>query len=230
MSQGDSSSDINEHLPTVSADTAESPSTSTSISSGSIDTALLSDLDPSEINTRSISLHTWDLPVELTSTRSLQSAVPGTFTLHKRFFFEDGNITFLVHPMFLDYGALLTFGAVIQVDSILYRVHRYFLCRDSNEFVTRLSRLPAQEQASPPIISLENVKSKDFDAFLSILYPLCVLLARISTSQIVDPQIFLSLLGISIQRRIAHLKSCRLFWTYPLGGVLPAFAKWPFAV
>ena len=86
------------------------------------------------------------------------------------------------------YGALLTFGAVIQVDSILYRVHRYFLCRDSNEFVTRLSRLPAQEQASPPIISLENVKSKDFDAFLSILYPLCVLLVRTSTSQIVDPQ------------------------------------------
>jgi len=119
---------------------------------------------------------------------------------------------------------------MIQVDSFLYRVHRYFLCRDSNEFVTRLSRLPAQEQASPPIISLENVKPEDFDAFLSILYPLCVLLGGISTSQIVDPQNFFLLLGISIRRRIAHLKSCRLCWTYPLGGVLPAFAKWPFAV
>ena len=80
------------------------------------------------------------------------------------------------------YGALLIFGAVIQVDNILYRVHRYFLCRDSNEFAMRLSRLPVQDQASPPVISLENVKSKDFDVFLSILYPLCVLLARISTS------------------------------------------------
>ena len=88
------------------------------------------------------------------------------------------------------YGAVLTFGAVTQVDSILYNVHRHFFCRDSNEFATRLSRLPAQEQASPPVISLENVKSKDFDAFLSILYPLCVLLAKISTSQVVDPHIF----------------------------------------
>ena len=77
---------------------------------------------------------------------------------------------------------------MIQVDSILYRVHRYFFCRDSNEFVTRLSRLPTQEQASPPVISLENVKSKDFDAFLSILYPLCVFLATIDTGQAADPQ------------------------------------------
>jgi hypothetical protein len=69
---------------------------------------------------------------------------------------------------------------VAQVDGILYRVHRYFFCRDSNEFITRLSRLPTQEQASSPVISLENVKSKDFDAFLSILYPLCVFWVRIS--------------------------------------------------
>src|SRR5712672_47624 len=41
--------------------------------------------------------------------------------------------------------------------------------------MTRLSRLPApQEGAFPPVISLENVKSKDFDAFLSVLYPLYV--------------------------------------------------------
>ncbi len=64
---------------------------------------------------------------------------------------------------------------VKQVDDILYRVHRYFFCRDSKIFKTRLSRLPAQESpASLPIISIENVKSKDFDAFLSVLYPLCV--------------------------------------------------------
>lgn len=128
------------------------------------------------------------------------------------------------------HSSLLIFGAVIQVDSILYNVHRYFFCRDSDEFVTRLRRLPVQEQASPPVISLENVKSKDFDAFLSVLYPPCVLLARVSTSQVVDPLFLFPLLGISIQRRNARLKSCCPFWTYPLGGVLPAFAKWPFAV
>ncbi|KAI0295261.1 hypothetical protein BC826DRAFT_1009140 [Russula brevipes] len=73
---------------------------------------------------------------------------PGPFTLHKRFFFEDGNITFLV-------------------DGILYRVHRYFFCQ------TALT-LPTQEGATSPgpVISLENVKSKDFDALLSVLYPL----------------------------------------------------------
>jgi hypothetical protein len=39
-------------------------------------------------------------------------------------------------------------------------------------FMTRLSRLLAQEVSSLPVISIENVKSKDFDAFLSVLYPL----------------------------------------------------------
>ena len=41
--------------------------------------------------------------------------------------------------------------------------------------MTRLSRLLAQDDSSLPVISLENVKSKDLDAFLSVLYPLCVL-------------------------------------------------------
>ena len=41
--------------------------------------------------------------------------------------------------------------------------------------MTRLPRLPVQEGSSLPVISLENVKPKDLDAFLSVLYPLCVL-------------------------------------------------------
>ncbi|KAI0002271.1 hypothetical protein BJV74DRAFT_765562 [Russula compacta] len=51
---------------------------------------------------------------------------------------------------------------------MLYRVHRYFFCRDSNEFVRRLS----QFRSKGAVISLDDVKSKDFDAFLSVLYPL----------------------------------------------------------
>ncbi|KAI0002269.1 hypothetical protein BJV74DRAFT_818283 [Russula compacta] len=51
---------------------------------------------------------------------------------------------------------------------MLYRVHRYFFCRDSNEFVRRLSRF----HSKGTVISLDDVKSKDFDAFLSVLYPL----------------------------------------------------------
>ncbi|KAI0268463.1 hypothetical protein BGY98DRAFT_1019450 [Russula aff. rugulosa BPL654] len=103
----------------------------------------------------SISSQSLGLPDESTDTKTSQSIQLGPFTQHKRFFFEDGNITFLV-------------------DGILYRVHRYFFCRDSKIFMTRLSRLTAhaQEGASLPVVSLENVKSKDLDAFLSVLYPL----------------------------------------------------------
>jgi len=72
---------------------------------------------------------------------------------HSRFFFDGGNITFLV-------------------GGILYRVHRYFFYRDSSEFRSRLSPLDTQAPSSPVIIPLEDVKSVDFDAFLSVLYPL----------------------------------------------------------
>ncbi|KAI0295263.1 hypothetical protein BC826DRAFT_968513 [Russula brevipes] len=69
---------------------------------------------------------------------------------HSRFFFDDGDITFIV-------------------EGVLHRVHRYFFYRDSSEFRRRLSRLAT---SSPAIIPLEDVKSVDFDAFLSVLYPL----------------------------------------------------------
>ena len=72
------------------------------------------------------------------------------------------------------------------MDDILYRVHRYFFCRDSNIFKTRLSRLPVRETSSLPVISIENVKSQDFDAFLSILYPLCVLYIRINCNCVIN--------------------------------------------
>jgi len=76
---------------------------------------------------------------------------------HKRFFFEDGNVTFLV-------------------EGVLYRLHRYLFCRHSNELKDRLSvtRLPddsEEESSSPQVIPLDDVKSADFDALLSILYP-----------------------------------------------------------
>jgi len=143
------SPDKDQHPPTLSP---VSPSGYT-IASDIIDTV------PSSLSSMILEDNVSSRPMSSPGVESMDlntplSAKPGPFSLHKRFFFEDGNITFLV-------------------DSILYRVHRYFLCRDSNEFMTRLSGLPApQEGAFPPVISLENVKSKDFDAFLSVLYPL----------------------------------------------------------
>ncbi|KAI0263858.1 hypothetical protein BC834DRAFT_885912, partial [Gloeopeniophorella convolvens] len=48
------------------------------------------------------------------------------FTRHEMYFFEDGNITFLV-------------------DNTLFCVHRYFFVRDSSYFAKRLVRLGVRE-------------------------------------------------------------------------------------
>jgi hypothetical protein len=95
------------------------------------------------------------------------------------------------------------------VDGILYRVHRYFFCRDSKVFMTRISRLLAQDASSLPVISIENVESNDFDAFLSIFYPLCVICIRISCNCVIDFSFFaqgFQLIGGTLVRRvIIHL-------------------------
>ncbi|KAF8504687.1 hypothetical protein F5888DRAFT_1573364, partial [Russula emetica] len=72
---------------------------------------------------------------------------------HYKYFFKDGNVTFLV-------------------DGTLYCVHRYFFSRDSVYFSTRFDQLGIRDQEALPItISLGNIERKDFEAFLSILYP-----------------------------------------------------------
>jgi len=77
----------------------------------------------------------------------------GSFMRHNKYFFKDGNVTFLV-------------------DNVLYCVHRYFFSRDSTYFATRFDQLDIHDhEPLPTIISLGDVESKDFDAFLSILYP-----------------------------------------------------------
>ncbi|KAI0262153.1 hypothetical protein BC834DRAFT_958893 [Gloeopeniophorella convolvens] len=81
------------------------------------------------------------------------AAEDSAFTRHGTYFFEDGNITFLV-------------------DNTLFCVHRYFFARDSSHFAKRLVRLGAREnEALEATISLRDVKRADFEAFLSILYP-----------------------------------------------------------
>ncbi|KAI9508389.1 hypothetical protein F5148DRAFT_1013693 [Russula earlei] len=72
---------------------------------------------------------------------------------HNQYFFDDGNIAFLV-------------------EGILYRLHRYLFCGHSNELKDRISwPSETEESSSPPIMPLADVKSADFDALLSILYP-----------------------------------------------------------
>ncbi|KAI0282891.1 hypothetical protein BGY98DRAFT_954135 [Russula aff. rugulosa BPL654] len=75
------------------------------------------------------------------------------FARHDKYFFKDGNITFLV-------------------DGTLYCVHRYFFSHHSTYFSTRLDQLGIREhEALPIIISLGDIERKDFEAFLSVLYP-----------------------------------------------------------
>ena len=59
-----------------------------------------------------------------------------------------------------------------QVDGFLYCVHRYFFSRDSVYFSTRFAQLGIRDhEHSSTIISLGDVECKDFEAFLSVLYP-----------------------------------------------------------
>ncbi|KAI9429161.1 hypothetical protein H4582DRAFT_1801428, partial [Lactarius indigo] len=72
---------------------------------------------------------------------------------HHAYFFKDGNVTFLI-------------------DGTLYCVHRYFFSRDSVYFSTRFAQLDIRDhEALPTIISLGDVERKDFEALLSVLYP-----------------------------------------------------------
>ncbi|KAH9976134.1 hypothetical protein BGW80DRAFT_1118824, partial [Lactifluus volemus] len=72
---------------------------------------------------------------------------------HEKYFFKDGNITFLV-------------------EGTLYCIHRYFFSRDSDYFSTRFFQLTIRDhEALPTIISLGDIERKDFEAFLSVIYP-----------------------------------------------------------
>ncbi|KAF7973594.1 hypothetical protein HWV62_14890 [Athelia sp. TMB] len=71
---------------------------------------------------------------------------------HPRYFFEDGNIVFLV-------------------EGTLYNVHRYFFARDSAHFrsALRVKGSPGADEFNP--YALSDVTCADFDEFLAILYP-----------------------------------------------------------
>ncbi|KAH9174994.1 hypothetical protein EDB89DRAFT_1848244, partial [Lactarius sanguifluus] len=76
-----------------------------------------------------------------------------SFIRHDAYFFNDGNVTFLI-------------------DGTLYCVHRYFFSRDSVYFSTRFAQLGIPDhEALSTIISIGDIKRNDFEALLSVLYP-----------------------------------------------------------
>jgi hypothetical protein len=60
----------------------------------------------------------------------------------------------------------------LQVDGTLYCVHRYFFSRDSVYFSTKFTQLGVRDhEALRLVVSLGEVDRKDFEAFLSVIYP-----------------------------------------------------------
>ena len=93
-----------------------------------------------------------------------------SFTRHNEYFFKDGNVTFLVHELlwFCIHNVLIS----PQVGGALYCVHRFFFSRDSIYFSTRFAELGIRDhEALSTIISICDVERKDFEALLSVLYP-----------------------------------------------------------
>ncbi|KAI9452807.1 hypothetical protein F5148DRAFT_1235268 [Russula earlei] len=80
-------------------------------------------------------------------------ATENSYPRHDTYYFKDGNVTFLV-------------------DGTLYCVHRYFFYRDSIYFSTKFAKLDIRDhEPLRTIVSLDDVERKDFEAFLSVLYP-----------------------------------------------------------
>jgi len=96
-----------------------------------------------------------------------------SFVRHHKYFFPDGNTTFLVRRFYHDDGVYrLLIVQAVQVEGTLYCIHRYFFSRDSAYFSTQFSQFYIHDHdVSHTIISLADIERKDFDAFLSILYP-----------------------------------------------------------
>jgi hypothetical protein len=88
-----SPSPVADHNPPVAFPTA-TPQSPSAASFDTIDT-LPSSLS-SMIVGEDFSAQSPGVPVESMDTSAPQSAKPGPFTLHKRYYFEDGNTTFLV--------------------------------------------------------------------------------------------------------------------------------------
>ncbi|KAH9833508.1 uncharacterized protein C8Q71DRAFT_187788 [Rhodofomes roseus] len=73
-------------------------------------------------------------------------------TKHDRFYFDDGNVIFLV-------------------EETLFNIHRYFLKRDSPVFQDMFSMHSDEGRSDDSPILLEGTKSVDFACLLACLYP-----------------------------------------------------------
>lgn len=96
--------------------------------------------------------------------------------VHERFYFDDGNVVFLVRLL----GSLrirqCTADPGEQVEETLFNVHRYFLKRESPVFRDMFTFTPDSDghegSSNEHPVVLEGTKSLDFACLLACLYPL----------------------------------------------------------
>ena len=106
---------------------------------------------------------------------------------------------------------------------MLYCVHRYFFSRDSNYFSTRFAQLDIRDHKPlPTIISLGDIEVKDFDAFLSILYP-----EYVSRSSFIGLLIDVYLRVVISKEMTSPMKSGSLCFISQLVGASLPSAGWP---
>jgi hypothetical protein len=109
-------------------------------------------------------------PVLEDKKTGVQHANDDTFTRHNKYYFKDGNITFLVCPCLIICNS--TYPIQFKVKGTVYCVHRHFFSQHSKYFSTRIDQLEIHDHEALSItISLGDIECEEFEAFLSILYP-----------------------------------------------------------
>ncbi|TFY81097.1 hypothetical protein EWM64_g2912 [Hericium alpestre] len=102
---------------------------------------------------------------------------PPQYKKHDRFYFDDGNVTFIV-SLAPESEVRLVCRAdpecpTLQVQDVAFRVHRYFFQRDSKYFADLFKQQSGEEAVrEDEPIHLNDVASDEFEALLKLMYPL----------------------------------------------------------
>jgi hypothetical protein len=234
--------DTDQHARAIATSIPESPSSaSTTVSSDTINTApsgLSSEILRESVSPRSLS----ESPDESTNTKTSQpqsqSTRVGPFTQHKRFFFEDGNITFLVRCLpWVEILCSTNFNGYSGGWHPVSRPSLFLLPR----FETfHDAPLAASSCARGLVSSCRLPRKREVQGFrrvsVCLISPVRTIFwpSNISCyNHVIDLSFsfyFIFCSEISTHWRNSRLKSCHLFWTCPLDGVSPVSATWPSAV
>jgi hypothetical protein len=109
------------------------------------------------------------------STPSSPSSLTVPITRHKRYYIHEADVTIRVHCIYIESLLTLTIACHAQVENYMFRVHRYFLERESAYFRLRLDKSTHPERDPPgssesnPLV-LDEATSDGFACFLWVFY------------------------------------------------------------